>query len=105
MKQQIPRLKADFFKTLGHPLRIRALELLVDGEKSVTDLREAIGTEQSHLSQQLGILRRAGLVTTRRNGPSVIYSLADPQIEELLAVSRALLLGIVESSQSELQLS
>ncbi len=103
MKQQIPRLKAEFFKTLGHPVRIRALELLSEGELSVSELREAVGTEQSHLSQQLGILRRAGLVETRREGSSVFYSLADPRVEELLSVSRELLLEIVKASQTELQ--
>jgi len=105
MNRDIPRLKADFFKTLGHPVRIRALEVLVEGEKSVTDLREAVGTEQSHLSQQLGILRRAGFVVTRREGSSVIYSLADDRIEELLSIARLMLLDMLAQSRDELKIS
>lgn len=103
MKQEIPRLKAEFFKTLGHPLRIRTLELLSEGERSVSALREETGAEQSHLSQQLGVLRRAGLVDTRRDGSSVIYRLADERVDELLAIARAMMLDILKSSQSELQ--
>lgn len=103
MTYEIPRLKADFFKTLAHPVRIRVLELLVDGEKSVSELREAVGTEQSHLSQQLGILRRAGLVESRREGPSVYYSLTDDRVQELLGTARAMLLDILKASQSALQ--
>ena len=105
MIQDIPKLKADFFKTLGHPIRIRALELLADGELSVSQLCEAVGSEQSHVSQQLGILRRAGFVKTRREGSSVIYSLADPQIEELLAIAKQMLLDMLTKSRDELQVS
>src|SRR3954464_13174382 len=60
--RDIPRLKAEFFKALGHPLRIRALELLAERERSVSSLAEAMDVEQPALSQQLGILRRAGFV-------------------------------------------
>ncbi|WP_197286001.1 helix-turn-helix transcriptional regulator, partial [Mycobacterium sp. UM_11] len=55
------QLKAEFFKTLGHPARIRILELLVTGEKSVAELLPEVGLEASNLSQQLGVLRRAGV--------------------------------------------
>lgn len=103
MKQEISRLKAEFFKTLGHPLRIRTLELLSEGERSVSALREETGAEQSHLSQQLGVLRRAGLVETRRDGSSVIYRIADERVEELLAIAREMMLDILKNSQSELQ--
>src|SRR5688572_10234151 len=51
----IPRYKAEFFKALGHPIRIRALELLADGERTVSELLEQVAVEQPHLSQQLGI--------------------------------------------------
>jgi ArsR family transcriptional regulator len=105
MIQEIPKLKADFFKTLGHPLRIRSLELLSEGELSVSELCEAVGSEQSHLSQQLGILRRAGFVKTRREGSSVIYSLADPRIEELLSIAKQMLLDMLTQSRDELQVS
>ena len=89
------QLKAEFFKTLGHPARIRILELLVQGERSVGDLAPEVGLESSHLSQQLGVLRRAGVVTTRREGNTVIYSLASPDVAELLAVARKVLTGLL----------
>lgn len=105
MRRDIPQLKADFFKTLGHPVRIRVLEQLTAGERSVTALMEATETEQSHLSQQLGILRRAGLVVTRREGSLVYYSLADERIEELLTSAKAFLLDMLTATRDELQVS
>jgi ArsR family transcriptional regulator len=89
----VSEVKAELFKALGHPARIRVLELLSEGERSVSDMQPLVGIESSHLSQQLGILRRAGLVTTRKEGASVIYSLADPLMAELLAVSKRLLIS------------
>jgi DNA-binding transcriptional ArsR family regulator len=83
------QLKAEFFKTLGHPARIRILELLAHGERSVGELAPEVGLESSHLSQQLDVLRRAGVITARRDGNAVIYSLASPDVAELLAVARA----------------
>jgi ArsR family transcriptional regulator len=101
----IPRLKAEFFKTLGHPLRIRVLELLAGGERSVSELLEEVEVEQPHLSQQLGILRRAGFVTARRAGVSVVYRLADPRFADLLATSRQMLLDMLAVSREELRQS
>lgn len=85
------QVKAEFFKTLGHPARIRILELLVQGERSVAELAPEVGLESSHLSQQLGVLRRAGVITARREGNTVIYSLASPDIAQLMAVARTVL--------------
>jgi DNA-binding transcriptional ArsR family regulator len=87
--------KAEFFKTLGHPARIRILELLVEGERSVGELAPDVGLESSHLSQQLGVLRRAGVVTTRKQGSTVIYRLASDDIAELMAVARKVLTGLL----------
>ncbi len=84
-------LKAEFFKTLGHPIRVRALELLSTGEMTVGELMAQIGIEASNLSQQLAVLRRFGLVNTRRQGNNVFYSLSSPELAELLAVARRLL--------------
>jgi len=92
-------VKAELFKALAHPARIRALELLIDGERSVNDMQPLVGIEASHLSQQLGVLRRAGLVATRRNGTSVLYSIADPAIVELLAAARKVLISSLSQSQ------
>ncbi|MCB1249613.1 MAG: winged helix-turn-helix transcriptional regulator [Acidimicrobiales bacterium] len=84
-------IKADLFKALAHPARVRALEVLVDGERSVGELQPLVGIESSHLSQQLAVLRRAGLVTTRREGSTVVYAARDPLVGELLAVAKQLL--------------
>ncbi|HEX7442788.1 MAG TPA: metalloregulator ArsR/SmtB family transcription factor [Acidimicrobiales bacterium] len=84
--------KAALFKALAHPARVRSLEILVDGERSVGELQPLVGIELSHLSQQLGILRRAGLVSTRREGSTVFYAIKDPNLAELLAVARRLLM-------------
>lgn len=89
------KLKGEFFKQLGHPVRIRVLELLSDGESSVGELAAEVGLETSHLSQQIGVLRRAGVVVSRKEGTSVIYSLAAPEIVDLLAVARRVLAVIL----------
>ena len=84
-------LKAEFFKTLGHPTRVRALERLSNGEMSVAELMTQIGIEASNLSQQLAVLRRYGLVNTRRQGNNVFYSLSSPELADLFAVARRFL--------------
>lgn len=86
-------IKADLFKALGHPARVRVLEVLTDGERTVGELQPLVGIESSHLSQQLAVLRRAGLVATRREGSTVVYALRDPLVAELLAVAKRLLLA------------
>lgn len=87
----IYQIKAELFKTLGHPARIRILEVLREGEHSVSDLVPEVGLEASHLSQQLAVLRRSNLVQTRKVGTSVVYSVANPMVFELLDVARKIL--------------
>jgi DNA-binding transcriptional ArsR family regulator len=89
--QPLYKLKGEFFKTLGHPARVRILELLAAQDQSVGELASEIGIESSNLSQQLGVLRRAGVVDARKDGNNVIYSIASPDIAELLAVARKVL--------------
>ena len=95
MSEPIYTLKAEFFKTLGHPARIRILELLAEGEHSVTELMPELGLESSHLSQQLAVLRRAGLVAARKQGNTVIYSMTSQDMAELLQVARKVLTGLL----------
>ncbi|MGW5063898.1 ArsR/SmtB family transcription factor [Streptomyces sp. NPDC004096] len=83
--------KAEFFRMLGHPVRIRVLELLQDGPKPVRDLLIAIEVEPSNLSQQLAVLRRSGIVTATRTGSTVVYELAGGDVAELLAAARRVL--------------
>jgi ArsR family transcriptional regulator len=95
----IANIKAELFKALGHPARIRILEVLTAGEHAVGELQPLVGIESSHLSQQLGVLRRAALVQTRKDGPSVIYSLRDPEIADLLAVAKRILINSLSSNE------
>lgn len=91
MNRPIYQVKADFFKTLAHPGRIRILELLRGGERSVGSLLPEVGLESSHLSQQLAVLRRANLVQTRKEGSTVLYSVTDPRIFEVLELTKSIL--------------
>jgi DNA-binding transcriptional ArsR family regulator len=95
MSTPLYKLKAEFFKTLGHPARVRILELLVQGERSVGELQAEVGIEGSHMSQQLAVLRRAGVVEARKQGNSVIYSIASPDMAELMVVARKVLTGVL----------
>jgi len=89
------QVKAEFFKTLGHPVRIRVLELLGHREHAVSEMLPEVGVEAANLSQQLAVLRRAGLVTTRKEGSAVYYSLTSPRVAELLAVARSILTEVL----------
>jgi DNA-binding transcriptional ArsR family regulator len=89
----IAEIKAELFKALGHPARIRILEVLSDGERSVGELQPLVGIELSHLSQQLAVLRRARLVTSRKEGASVIYAVKDKLVVQLLRVAKRLLIN------------
>ncbi|MCX7570916.1 metalloregulator ArsR/SmtB family transcription factor [Tumebacillus sp. DT12] len=88
MNLEMQRFKADFFKALSHPLRIKILELLSEGEMSVNELQSLVGSEGSAMSQQLSILRSKNIVVGTKEGNRVIYSLRDPMIVELLQVAR-----------------
>jgi DNA-binding transcriptional ArsR family regulator len=91
--------KADLFKALAHPGRVRILELLAEGECTIGELAAGTGMELSHLSQQVTVLRRAGVVDSRRVKSTVICSLRDPQTAELLAVARRMLTRTLRDDQ------
>src|SRR6476620_8588660 len=80
--------KAQFFRALSHPVRIKILEILIGGDRSVQELQEALKLDQPVVSQQLAVLRNQGMVTSETKGLSVRYALRDPAIEDLLAVAR-----------------
>ncbi|MBR2567615.1 MAG: winged helix-turn-helix transcriptional regulator [Paenibacillus sp.] len=88
MYQEVQQFKADFFKALAHPLRIRILEILSEGSKTVNEIQAILGTEGSAVSQQLAVLRSKNVVIGVKDGTSVIYSLRDPLIKELLQVAK-----------------
>ena len=87
----ITEAKAELFKAMAHPARVRVLELLAEGEHTMGELAERTGVEPSHLSQHVTQLRRAGIVDGRRVKTTVICSLRDQQTAELLAVARRLI--------------
>jgi ArsR family transcriptional regulator, arsenate/arsenite/antimonite-responsive transcriptional repressor len=83
--------KAEFFKMLGHPVRIRVLELLQEGPKPVRDLLAEIDVEAPSLSQQLAVLRRSGIVIANREGATVVYALAGGDVADLMRAARRIL--------------
>lgn len=82
--------KAELFKALGHPVRIRILELLRDGERTVSELQSALEIDGSSVSQQLAVLRARQLVIGRKESTSVYYRVADPLVFDLLDTARAI---------------
>jgi DNA-binding transcriptional ArsR family regulator len=86
--ERLRQFKAEFFKALAHPLRIRVLELLRGGPLSVTQIQESTGAPSSSVSQQLAVLRARNIVTTERRGTTIIYAVADTELFELLDVAR-----------------
>jgi ArsR family transcriptional regulator len=97
--EPIYRLKAEFFRFLGHPARVRILELLRDGERNVGELQVALGLDSSGTSQHLTAMRRQGLLHSRRAGTSVFYSVKDPRIFQLLATAKQILTGRLEETR------
>ena len=95
MTRPLYEAKADFFRTLGHPARIRVLELLCEKEFAVHELLDRIEIEPSNLSQQLAVLRRTGLVIQERRDGQVFYKIAAPEISDLLTAARSVLLDVI----------
>jgi ArsR family transcriptional regulator len=88
--------KAEFFRTLGHPARIRILELLSERDHAVHELLEKIEIEPSNLSHQLAVLRRTGLVAQIRREGQVIYAVTAQEISDLLKAARAVLVDVID---------
>ena len=101
MSVPLYQAKAEFFRMLGHPVRIRVLELLQDGPMPVRELRAAIEVEPSSLSQQLAVLRRSGIVSSRREGSTVVYALAGGDVADLMRAARRILTEML-AGQNEL---
>ena len=88
MASHLQTFKAQFFRALAHPVRIRILEILVRGDRTVQDLQDALGLIQPVVSQHLAVLRNRGIVATKKQGVTVRYALRDPAVGELLDVAR-----------------
>ncbi|MEZ5120984.1 MAG: metalloregulator ArsR/SmtB family transcription factor [Solirubrobacterales bacterium] len=91
-------VKAQLFRVLGHPVRIRILELLSDGERTVGDLQAELDLDSSGTSQHLAALRQQGLLESRRAGTSVYYAIRDPLVLQLLAVARQIITARLSDS-------
>lgn len=96
------QMKAEFFRILGHPVRVRILELLKDGERTVGDLQNELQMDSGGTSQHLGVLRKHGILEGRREGTSVYYAVRDPRIFQLLEVSKQILTSSLTESQAVL---
>jgi DNA-binding transcriptional ArsR family regulator len=92
--------KAELFRVLGHPVRIRILELLLDGERTVGDLQAALSLDSSGTSQHLGALRQQGVLESRRAGTSVYYRIRDPRVTQLLAVAKQILTSALSDTNT-----
>jgi len=88
MYSDLQVFKAEFFRALAHPARIRILEVLTSGERSVQELQQALALDQPLVSQQLAVLRGKNIVVTRKEGTTVRYALKDPRVAALLATAR-----------------
>ena len=102
VSRPISEIKAELFRALAHPIRVRVLELLSDGERSVGEMAPLVGAELSHLSQQLGVLRRTSLVVARREGGEVTYSISAPEVRDLLLSARRILSGLIRMDEEAL---
>ncbi|MHA6757614.1 ArsR/SmtB family transcription factor [Streptacidiphilus sp. PAMC 29251] len=102
MQPPLYEVKAEFFKMLGHPVRIRVLELLQDGPVPVPALLAATGVEPSNLSQHLALLRRSGIVVSTRQGATVRYALAGTDVADLLRAARRILTVLLADRQGVL---
>jgi len=99
----VREVKANLFRVLGHPARVRILELLREGERSVGALQAELGLDSGGTSQHLAALRRIGLVESRREGTSVYYRVDDPRVFDLLEVARGIITRQLAEQQSLLR--
>ncbi len=96
----IHRIKAEFFRTLGHPTRIRVLELLRGGEMTGGDLQAELGIDSSGASQHLSAMRRQGILEARKEGTSVFYKVRDPRIFQMLESARQVIGSHLEEANA-----
>lgn len=95
------KIKADFLKCLGHPIRLAIIEYLKKGEASVGQMVQYLGAEQSSLSKHLAILRQAGILTSRQEKVTVYYSIRDKDIFQVLRpISEILRKKLIESQKA-----
>lgn len=99
-RDPIHQVKAEFFRTLGHPVRVRAIGLLKEGEKTVGQLQAELGIDSSGASQHLAAMRRAGILEARKEGTSVHYSVRDPRVFQMMESARQVIGSHLEEAHS-----
>jgi ArsR family transcriptional regulator len=99
----VNKMTAELFKTIGHPVRIKILHLLQGGERCVCEMIEEIDIEQSNFSQHLGILKKQGLLDSRKEGQRVIYWIAYPSVMQLIDAAEQTLSDQIAHSQGLLK--
>jgi DNA-binding transcriptional ArsR family regulator len=103
MQTPLQVLKSEFFRVLANPTRIRLLEQLTHGERTVQELQTALAMDQPLVSQQLALLRGRNVVTVRREGTQAYYALRSPLIADLLRTAREFLNEHLSGNQSMLR--
>ena len=103
MQDPLRNFKAEFFKALSHPARIKILEMIRTDELSVTELQDHLGIESSGVSQHLSVLRNKNIVDSRKAGTTVYYRIRDPEILELLEVARRIFNNHLVNARSTLE--
>jgi DNA-binding transcriptional ArsR family regulator len=103
MLDTMHRFKAGIFKALAHPTRIAIVEILQQGEMTVSGLCEKIGIEQANASQHLAVLRNKNIVRTRKNSNQIFYSLSAPYLSKVLEAMRAFFLSHINEALEMLQ--
>jgi ArsR family transcriptional regulator, virulence genes transcriptional regulator len=98
-EEELYRLQAEFCKGMAHPKRIQILRTLKTGEKSVNELARLTGIPQANMSQHLSLLRQIGLLSTRRDGTNIYYSISDPRIVEACDLVRSCIGERLKKSQ------
>lgn len=99
MKRTTADKQARLFKALMHPVRIQILDILRSSEACVCHIEAILGLRQAYVSQQMAVLRKAGLISDRRDGPNIYYQIVRREVLDLLDMARAL---VGEDEQSQL---
>ena len=100
---QLQIFKTEFFRALAHPIRIRILEILSDGDRSVQELQDELKVDQPLVSQQLAVLRGKNIVTSRKLGTTVKYAIRDPLVGDLLKTARLIFENHLKDTQTMLR--
>jgi ArsR family transcriptional regulator len=101
--QALREFKAGIFQALAHPTRVAVAEMLREGEVSAGAILERLGLEQANLSQHLAVMRAKGVVTSRKEGNQVFYSLRDPMLAKVLDVMRQYFVSHLSEASEMLQ--